>query len=199
MTHKIIDRDFFSQPTLTVARALLGQRLVRMVKGERLSGVIVESEAYFGPDDTANHASKGRTARTEVMFGPPGRTYVYLIYGMYYMLNLVTEPESFPAAVLIRALEPVEGLNSMRRYRQGAKPSVSLTNGPGKLSQALQIDKTLHNWDVTFGQRLWLEQGQPVSDSAITTGSRVGISYAAPKDQALPWRFWISGSKFVSR
>ncbi len=82
MTHKIIDRDFFSQPTLTVARALLGQRLVRMVKGERLSGVIVESEAYFGPDDTANHASKGRTARTEVMFGPPGRTYVYLIYGM---------------------------------------------------------------------------------------------------------------------
>jgi DNA-3-methyladenine glycosylase len=115
----IIERDFFSRPTLTVARELVGQRLVREIDSRRLSGLIVETEAYIGPHDSANHASRGRTVRTEVMFGPPGYTYIYFVYGMHFMLNLVTEPEGFPAAVLIRAVEPVEGLEIMQSQRQG--------------------------------------------------------------------------------
>ena len=144
----MIDRVFFIRPTLIVARALLGQRLVREIDGQRLSGLIVETEAYIGFDDTASHASKGRTARTEVMFGPPGQTYVYLIYGMYHMLNLVTEPVDFPAAVLIRAIEPLEGIEFMQRHRRQTTIA-NLTNGPGKLCQALAINQAFNRWDVT--------------------------------------------------
>lgn len=199
---KIIDRTFFTRPTLHVARDLLGQRLVRVCNGERLSGVIVETEAYVGPTDTACHASKGRTPRTKVMFGPPGHAYVYLIYGMYNMLNLVTEQPDFPAAVLIRAIEPVEGVAKMQTHRQrngrpATKPA-NLTSGPGKLCQALQIDKALNSWDVTVGQELWLESTNPVSENAIATGPRVGINYADAKDREAPWRFWIRGNGFVS-
>jgi DNA-3-methyladenine glycosylase len=195
----IIEREFFDRPTLTVARELLGQRLVREIDGRRLSGLIVETEAYIGPHDSANHASRGRTARTEVIFGPPGRTYIYFVYGMHYMLNLVTEPAGFPAAVLIRAVEPVEGLELMQSRRQGVKSKFDLTNGPGKLCQALAIDKTLHNWDVSLGQRLWLERGDTLPDSLVATGSRIGIAYARPEDQRAPWRFWRRGNPFVSR
>lgn len=195
----ILDHDFFTRPTLTVAKALLGQKLVREVNGQRLSGLIVETEAYIGPKDSASHASKGRTDRTEVMYGPPGHTYVYLIYGQYYMLNLVTERETFPAAVLIRALEPSTGLEMMQANRAQATKSTRLTNGPGKLCQALDIDKTLHNWDVTLGQKLWLEPGGPVPTSAIAAGPRIGIAYARPEDRTAPWRFWVRGNRFVSK
>jgi DNA-3-methyladenine glycosylase len=195
----IIPTDFFSRPTLTVARALLGQRLVREVDGIRLSGLIVETEAYIGPADSANHASKGRTPRTAVMFGPPGRAYIYLIYGMYHMLNFVTEPDGFPAAVLIRAIEPDEGRAMMQANRPAARKSVNLTNGPGKLCQALQIDAGLNNFDVTLGQNLWLESTSLPPDDIIATGPRIGIGYAAPQDQAAPWRFWLQPNRFVSR
>lgn len=195
----IIERDFFHRPTLIVARELLGQRLVREIGGRRLSGLIVETEAYIGPHDSASHASRGRTARTEVMFGPPGHTYIYFVYGMHYMLNLVTEPEGFPAAVLIRAVEPAEGLEIMQSRRQGVKSKIHLTNGPGKLCQALAIDKTLHNWDVSLGQKLWLEAGDPLSDSLVASGARIGIAYARSEDQRAPWRFWLQGNPFVSR
>src|SRR5688572_1806731 len=148
----LLERDFFSRPTLTVARELLGHRLVREIEGQRLSGVIVETEAYIGPNDTASHASKGRTTRTEVMFGPAGYTYVYFIYGMHSMLNLTTEQPDFPAAVLIRAIHPQEGIALMqaRRQKPGGVPlkTVTLTNGPGKLCQALEIDSRLNRWDV---------------------------------------------------
>lgn len=193
-----LSSDFFARPTLTVARELLGQRLVRQVDGQRLSGIIVETEAYIGPGDTACHASKGRTPRTEVMFGPPGRAYVYLIYGMYHMLNLVTEAEGFPAAVLIRALEPVEGVAHMQSRRQSARPD-NLTNGPGKLCRALAIDLGLNNWPVTSGESLWLEPGAPIAPAGIAAGPRIGINYARPEDRAAPWRFWIQGSRAVSR
>ncbi len=193
-----LSSDFFARPTLTVARDLLGQRLVRQVDGQRLSGIIVETEAYIGPGDTACHASKGRTPRTEVMFGPPGRAYVYLIYGMYHMLNLVTEAEGFPAAVLIRALEPVEGVAHMQSRRQSARPD-NLTNGPGKLCRALAIDLGLNNWPVTSGESLWLELGAPIAPAGIAAGPRIGINYARPEDRAAPWRFWIQGSRAVSR
>lgn len=177
----------------------MGQRLVRQIDGQRLSGLIVETEAYIGQNDSACHASKGRTARTEVMFGPPGRTYVYLVYGMHYLLNLVTEPEGFPAAVLIRALEPLEGLAAMQARRPRITQATNLTNGPGKLSQALDIDTALLNWDVTLGQKLWLEPGDPLPDAAVATGPRIGITNARPEDRAAPWRFWVRGNRFVSK
>jgi DNA-3-methyladenine glycosylase len=206
----IIQPDFYARPTLTVARELLGQRLVRQLDGQRLSGLIVETEAYIGPDDSASHAYLNRNAgRAQVMFGPPGRTYVYFIYGMYYMLNLVTEPEGFPAAVLIRAIEPQEGVEVMQTNRQprhrplrvaSSSPRLTdLTNGPAKLCQALGIDKKLNNWDVTQGQTLWLELAEPVPDSAVTTGPRLGIDYAQPADRAALRRFWLRGNRFVSR
>jgi DNA-3-methyladenine glycosylase len=196
---KVIPAEFFARPTLAVARNLLGQRLVRLLDGRRVSGRIVETEAYIGHDDSANHASKGRTRRTEAMFGPPGRTYIYLIYGTHHMLNLVTEAPDFPAAVLIRALEPVEGLEVMQTNRPGLTNEVNLTNGPGKLCRALAIDKTFHNWDVSLGQELWLEQDSSVPDSMIVTGPRIGVSYARPEDRAAPWRLWVRGNRFVSR
>ncbi len=200
----ILNRDFFSRPTLTVTRELLGQRLVCEVNGQRLSGLIVETEAYLGPGDTASHASKGRTARTEIMFGPPGYAYIYLIYGMYYMLNLVTEQAGFPAAVLIRAIEPQEGIELMQSNRLLpprllASPDPRLTNGPGKLCQALAIDKTLHGWDVTTGQKLWLESAPALPDEALATGPRIGIDYAHPTHRSAPWRFWVKNNRFVSK
>lgn len=195
----ILTHDFFSRPTLTVSRELLGQRLVRELNGQRLSGLIVETEAYIGPTDTASHASKGRTTRTEVMFGPPGHAYIYLIYGMYYMLNLVTESADFPAAVLIRAIEPQEGIELMQSNRRLASPDPRLTNGPGKLCQALAIDKRLHGWDVTAGQQLWLEPAPALPDSAIVAGPRIGIDYAHPTDRDAPWRLWVKGNRFVSK
>jgi len=193
----ILNREFFSQPTLTVARSLLGQRLVRVLNDRRLEGLIVETEAYVGPQDSANHASRGRTARTELMFGSPGHAYIYLIYGMHFMLNIVTEREGFPAAVLIRAVEPVAGLEAMQANRPNASER-NLSNGPGKLCQALGIDKTLHGWDVTLGQKLWLEARDPPPDLSIGTGPRVGIAYARAADQAAAWRFWVKDNRFVS-
>ncbi len=195
----IIGAEFFTCSTLTIARKLLGQHLVREIDGQRLSGLIVETEAYVGQNDSACHCSKGRTPRTEVMFGPPGQTYIYLVYGMYYMLNLVTEREGFPAAVLIRALEPLEGLEIMQVHRPRAAKASNLTNGPGKLCQALDIDTTLGHWDITLGQKLWLEPGDRLPEAAIATGPRIGIAYAQPKDRAAPWRFWVQNNQFVSR
>lgn len=200
----ILKRDFFARPTLTVARELLGQHLVREIDGQRLSGKIVETEAYIGPEDSACHASKGRTPRTEVMFGLAAYSYVYLIYGMYHMLNFITEQEGFPAAVLIRAIEPLEGLETMQGHRRrGAnRPAVkhlNLTNGPGKLTQALRVDQRLNKWDTTKGQKLWLELGETIPDVAVATGPRVGIDYATPQDRDAPWRFWVQGNRFVSK
>jgi DNA-3-methyladenine glycosylase len=176
---------------------LLGQRLVRELDGQRLSGLVVETEAYIGPHDSASHAYRKRNSdRAQVMFGPPGRTYVYFIYGMHFMLNIVTETEGFPAAVLIRAIEPQEGLDLMQTNRF---PSPHLTNGPAKLCQALRIDKKLNNWDLTQGRDLWLETAPAVPADAITTGPRVGIDYAQPEDRAALWRFWLRDNPFVSK
>lgn len=190
--------SFFARSTLTVARELLGQRLVRQMDGQRLSGIIVETEAYIGPDDSACHASKGYTPRTAVMFGPPGHAYVYLIYGMYHMLNLVTEAEGFPAAVLIRAIEPVEGIEQMQTRRR-RQHSINLTNGPGKLCAALAIDRRLNGHSLGLGETLWLEPTLPTPAAAVVTGPRVGIHYATPADRAAPWRFWVRDNGFVSK
>ena len=192
-----LERSFFLRGTLTVARELLGQRLVRQSDGRRISGCIVEVEAYIGKVDTACHAHRGRTARTEVMFGPGGYAYVYFIYGMHYCFNVVTEREGHAAAVLVRALEPVEGLGLMREHR-GGREGVQLTNGPAKLCYALAIDKSLNGADLVDGQALWIERDVTVADAEVTTGPRIGVR-GDERALTVPWRFWVKDSQYVSK
>ena len=143
-----LPRRFFAGPTLRVARELLGQRLVHLSGGLRLDGMIIETEAYIDQTDLACHARFGRTPRSGVMYGPPGRAYVYFTYGMHWMLNIVTEAEGFPAAVLIRAIRPEAGLAVMQARRGADVPPARLTDGPGKLAQALGIDGALNGHDL---------------------------------------------------
>lgn len=192
----LLSEAFFNRPTVVVARELLGKKLVREINGTQLSGMVVETEAYIGPADTACHASKGRTPRTEVMFGPPGRAYVYFVYGMHSMLNVVTEAEGNPCAVLIRAIAPLEGLALMQTYR---RQTDHLTDGPGRLCQALAINSDLNRHNLTNGQTLWIEDFQSPAEELIGAGPRIGIAYADPADQLAPWRFWLKQNPFVSR
>lgn len=180
-----------------MAQDLLGKRLVRILNGQRLSGIIVETEAYIGEDDKACHASRGRTPRTEVMYGPPGHAYVYFIYGMHHCFNVVTEVEGFPAAVLIRALEPLVGLEQIRRHRPG-RPDDQLTNGPGKLCAALAIDRTLNGVDLCTSPVFFIEGGRTVADEEVEIGPRIGIR-SDELARSRPWRFYIKGSRCVSR
>lgn len=190
-------REFYRRSTLTVARELLGKRLVSVMGGQRLSGLIVEVEAYIGEGDAACHAARGRTPRNEAMYGPPGHAYVYFIYGMHHCLNAVTEKEGFPAAVLIRALEPLEGLEIMRRYRLG-QPDRELTNGPAKLCQAMAIDRGFNGVDLCAGEVLFLEEGRIVAQEEIRASPRIGIK-ASEVARSVPWRFYLQGNDFVSR
>jgi DNA-3-methyladenine glycosylase len=192
-----LGRDFYQQPTLQMARDLLGKRLVRVLNGQRLSGLIVETEAYIGEADGACHASRGRTPRTEVMYGPPGHAYVYFIYGMHHCFNVVTEQEGFPAAVLIRALEPLEGLEWMRHHRPG-RPDDQLTNGPGKLCAAMAIDRTLNGVNLCTSQVFFIEEERTVADEEIATSPRIGIR-SDEVARSRPWRFYIKGNSCVSR
>jgi len=185
----ILERAFYARPTITVARELLGKKLVRQTDGAKLSGVIIETEAYCGSRDSACHAHRGRTPRNTVMFGRPGVAYVYFTYGMHYLLNLVTEEEGNPCAVLVRALLPLSGLEEMQSRRK--KHGKELTNGPAKLCQALAIDKSLNGWDLTLGERLWVENDQSVQTRDILSTPRIGIDYAREKDRKAPWRFLI--------
>ena len=192
-----LGRDFYQRSTLMVARELLGKRLVRVVDGQRISGLIVEVEAYISEDDAACHAARGRTPRNKAMYGPPGTAYVYFIYGMHHCLNAVTEEEGFPAAVLIRALEPLEGLEIMRHYRPG-KPDSELTNGPAKLCQALAIDRDFNRVDLCTSKVLFIEEGRMVAQEEIGTSPRIGIK-ADELAMSVPWRFYLQGNAFVSR
>jgi DNA-3-methyladenine glycosylase len=159
--------------------------------------MIVEAEAYDGESDTACHASRGRTGRNEVMYGPPGHAYVYFTYGMHWMLNAVTGPGGEPAAVLIRAVEPVEGIEKIRAIR--GRPDRELTSGPARTCAALKIDRKLNRTDLVRGSRLVIERFRSFPDSAVSRGRRIGIDYAARKDRNAPWRFWLEGNPFVSR
>ena len=150
-----LPREFYNRPTLTVARELLGARLVRILDGVKLVGLITETEAYIGEEDLGCHAKAGRTPRTQVMYGPPGHAYVYFTYGNHWMLNAVTEQEDFPAAVLIRAIQPIEGVEVMSARRNGRD-----TFGPGKLTKAMGITKSENTVDLTVaGNGLWIEAG----------------------------------------
>lgn len=192
-----LGREFFERETLTVARELLGKTLVRRIDGLLMSGRIVETEAYVGQDDLACHAARGRTARVEVMFGEAGRAYVYLIYGMYYCLNFVTEQEGYPAAVLIRALEPTEGIKTMSDNR-GGRRGREIASGPGKLCQAMAIDRTLNGVDVCENQKLWVADGGGVPDDFVERSPRIGVDYAGACAM-WPWRFTVAGNEFLSR
>jgi DNA-3-methyladenine glycosylase len=188
-------RPFYEQPTVEVARQLLGKYLVRVHADGAMAGMILETEAYIGVEDKASHASRGRTPRNGIMFGPAGFAYVYMIYGMHHCLNLVTEQEGYPAAVLIRAVEPCEGIELMRKRRQ-IHDGRRLTNGPGKICQAFEIDRRLNGLDVC-GEALFIEdRGSSPVDIVATT--RVGVGYAGPwKD--MPWRFYIACHPGVSK
>jgi len=181
----ILPRYFYARPTLTVARELLGARLVQILDGMRLAGIITEAEAYIGEEDLGCHAKSGKTKRNAVMYGPPGHAYVYFTYGMHWMLNAVTEREGFPAAVLIRAMEVVEGADLISARRQGRD-----TTGPAKLTQALGIDAALNGVSLCDPDSgLWIEAGTPVAGSDIITGPRVGL-YTVPEPwKSVPWRF----------
>ncbi len=193
-----LDRDFFTRDTLTVARELLGQRLVRVLDGKRLAGRIVEVEAYVGEGDQASHAHCGATRRNAPMYGPPGHAYVYFIYGMHYCLNVVTEQEGYPAAVLIRALEPLEGIEAMRA-RRGDRPDVQLTSGPARLCQALEIDRRFDGADLCAPDALLLlEKDAAVPDEAIATGPRVGVR-GDEIALTVSWRLYVRDSRYVSR
>ncbi len=191
-----LPRQYYNRPTLTVARALLNQRLVRVFEGERLVGRIVEVEAYIGEDDQASHARFGRTERNAAMYGPPGHAYVYLIYGVHHCLNIVTEEEGYPAAILIRALEPLTGIETQQRLRGEERPFRDLTRGPGRLCQALAIDRSFDGADLCApDMRRWVESDAPLAPAQIGQGPRIGVTGAQEK----PWRFYVRGSPWLSR
>jgi len=196
--NRTVPRGFYLDPPDVVARRLLGKLLVRRYEGKRLTGRIVEVEAYFGLDDPAAHTFAGKTERNAVLFGPPGVAYVYFIYGMHYCLNISCEPDGQAGGVLLRALEPVEGLATMARLRgleRDANPRL-LTSGPGRLCQALAVTRMTHNGVDVASRRSELY----VEDDGFAPGKteatpRIGIRKAAER----PLRFSIAGNRFVSR
>lgn len=190
-----IPRSFYEQPTVQVARQLLGKHLVRKHPDGTTIGRIVETEAYVGPEDKACHAWRGRTARTEVMFGAAGHAYVYFIYGFHHMLNIVTETVDFPAAVLIRAVEPIDGIRLMAERRHTREPR-NLASGPGKLCEAFGIDRSLNGSDLC-GDVLFIRDEGEAPPEIIAT-PRIGVDYAG-KWKNKPWRFVVRGNDFVSK
>ncbi len=198
----ILPRSFYERSVIQVARDLLGARLVRVEAGRRMAGMILETEAYAGEEDLACHARAGRTPRTQIMYGPGGFAYVYFNYGVHWMLNIVAEPCDHPAAILIRAIQPLEGLEIMAAHRpqpprktthKEAHPHPDLTgwtDGPGKLTQALAIDGSFNGLDLTDPMGpLCVEQGQAIPDREVITGPRVGINRVPEPWKSKPWRF----------
>jgi DNA-3-methyladenine glycosylase len=188
-----LPRSFFNRDTLTVCSELIGKRLVRKLDGDqRLAGIITELEAYRGQEDLACHARVGKTQRNQSMWGPPGHVYMFFTYGMHWMFNLVTESEGHPAAVLIRALLPTEGIQQMQQHRKG-KHFRSLTDGPGKLCQALQLDGEWDGYDVTESHAHLVVENTDIAGSRFATiGPRVGLTNVPEPWKSIPWRFRIS-------
>ncbi len=186
---RLLPASFFAQPTRRVARQLLGCVLFHRQADQLYSGIITETEAYCGPHDTASHASRGRTRRTEVMFGPPGHTYVYLIYGMYHCLNVVTEKTDYPAAVLIRGIQAFEPIAATQRwqYDQATPLPPKLANGPGKLCRYMDITTQHNNQLLSKANGLWIANAH-IKPKMITTAPRVGIDYAGAYTDK-PWRY----------
>jgi DNA-3-methyladenine glycosylase len=196
-----LPRSFYARDTRTVARELLGCVLARRVGGVTLRARIVETEAYVGEEDLACHARAGRTPRTEVMYGPPGVAYVYFTYGLHHLLNAVTEREGRPAAVLIRAAEPLDGAERMARARglaaRGPAAAHLLASGPSRLCQAFGIDLRQNRADLR-GPTLWIEDGEGVPDASVRTSPRIGCARVPAPWAAMPWRYFVAGSPHVS-
>jgi DNA-3-methyladenine glycosylase len=190
---RIVPRAFYARDTVWVAKDLLGKRLVRIRGSGRMIGKIVEVEAYRGSDDPASHAFRGLTPRNAPMFGEPGHAYVYFTYGNHYCLNVTTRESGIPGAVLIRAIEPIEGISTMARLRPNV-PKLDLTNGPGKLTKALGIDKSLNEIDMTKHGPLYVTRAE-AQDFEVGRSTRIGI--AVGKDRL--WRFYVLGNPYVSR
>ena len=195
---KKLPKEFYlSKNTAKIAREVLGKLLVIPSDGQRVSGMIVEVEAYLGVKDRAAHSFGGRrTNRNEVMYGGGGSVYVFFVYGMYNQLNFVTGPADHPHAILVRGIEPVEGVEIMRKRRGEMKDS-NLTSGPGKLAIALNVNRRLNGESLT-GDRIWLEEYRKFPKKEIEIGKRIGIDYAG-EDAELPLRFWVKGNSFVSK
>jgi len=194
-----LEREFYLRDdTIQIAKDLLGKLLVVPTSAnERVSGMIVETEAYLGAIDKAAHSyGNRRTNRTETMFAIGGTAYIFFIYGMYYQFNVVVGAVDSPHAILIRAVEPVENCEIIRE-RRGKMPEKNLTSGPGKLCIALGIDKSFNNEDL-LGEKVWLEEYKTFSDAEISSGKRIGIDYAEEFAEK-PWRFWVKDNEFVSR
>jgi DNA-3-methyladenine glycosylase len=190
-----ISREFYDRSTLKVARDLIGARLIRVLDGVKLVGLISEAEAYIGEKDLGCHAKAGLTPRTKVMYGPPGHAYVYFTYGNHWMLNVVTEREGFPAAVLIRAIHPIEGAEVMSARRGGRD-----TFGPGKLTQAMGITGNENGVDLTVaGSNLWIEAGVNAPNSRVTKGPRVGLNTVPEPWKSKPWRFLVKDWRVENR
>ena len=185
----MLPRRFYARPTIDVARDLLG----KVLKHGSTSGIIVETEAYLGADDLAAHSARGVTPRTKIIFGPPGHAYVYLIYGMYECLNIIAEPEGNPGCVLIRAIEPLTGIELMRSRRPAARTDCDLTSGPGKLTLAMGIDREHNGEDVTSGP-ITVQSQTSSAPFRIVTAPRIGIRKCAD----WPLRFYMEGNAFVS-
>lgn len=194
-----ISLEYFQQENVVwLARDLVGKKLCTQIDGHFTSGIITETEAYRSWNDKACHAHLNRrTKRTEIMFAEGGHAYVYLCYGIHHLFNIVTNTEGNAEAVLVRAIEPLEGVDIMKQRRGREKLDKSLSSGPGTLSQALGI-KTGHYGDKLDGERIWLEQYLTPSDKDIATSTRIGVDYAE-EDALLPWRFYLKTSKFVSK
>jgi DNA-3-methyladenine glycosylase len=193
VTRRPLPAGFYARDTTVVARGLLGEVLECTVRGTRCRGRIVETEAYTGEEDPACHAAAGRTARTEVLYGPPGRAYVYFIYGMHWCVNAVTRAAGLPSAVLIRAVEPLEGLGAMRRRRHHPRDR-DLTNGPGKLCAAFGITGPRHHGASLIASPLRIYAGDAVPDADVAITPRIGIARAAEE----PFRWIVRASEFVS-
>jgi len=190
MKGKKLTRSFYTQPTLKVAKDLLGKYIVRKIGKKKLVGKIIETEAYIGPKDKASHAYKGKkTPRNQAEFLEGGHIYIYLVYGMYWQLNITTYKEGKPECVLIRALEPINKSKKFKIKNQNSKLS-NLTNGPGKLCKWLKLDKSFYGEDLTKSKRIWLEDwGEKIKSSQISRTARIGIDYAGPFWSKIKWRF----------
>lgn len=194
MPSPILKRAFYDRETEIVARELLGTILECRTEQGLASGIIVETEAYIGEEDPACHAAVGRTRRTEPLYGRPGLSYVYFIYGVHWCFNAVTRSEGLPSAVLVRALEPLGGIELMKERRGPKINEVNLANGPGKLCAALGIDGSMNGLSLQRGA-LVIREGESVSPSQIVTTTRIGITRAAE----WPLRYYIAGNEYVSR
>ncbi len=194
----------FNLPTLELAKEILGYELIHETKDGIIGGKIVEVEAYIGPDDKASHAFGGKiTKRNNIMYGAPAKAYIYLIYGMYYMFNIVSGKVNQPEAILVRALDPTIGIELMAKYRNfqmplSKKKLILLTNGPGKVCQALGITQNQNGWDLLNSPLHINHPNTPIANKEIMVGKRIGIDYAEEAKE-YPWRFWLKGNQFVSR